>query len=141
MVVLSQTSWIPLVSAILMGPFANINQMVQVLASQELEGFDEGCAGIIGNMINILDIPCNAIYAYLFFGEVMEPLEYAGGAIICLAIFIVTAAKAKRHFNGKNEKEKDLKETSLVDNNKDDDADDEKDDDNEKAALISQSNK
>ena len=100
-----------------MGPFANINRAVQVLASQELEGFDVGCAGIIGNLINILDIPCNAIYAYLFFSEVMEPLEYAGGAIICFAILITTASKAKRHIDGeKVVDEQSMKEISPTGN-------------------------
>ena len=92
----TQPLWISISAALTLGPIANIYRVTSVYACHEFEKYNEGSAGVIGNIMNTSCIPLTAIFAFIFYGEVMKPIEFIGSAIVCVAILIVTGGKAKK---------------------------------------------
>ena len=70
--------------------------MASLVGCQELEAFGAGCAGILGNVLNAVYIVILALFAFLFFGEIMTPVEIGGAALIGGAVLAITAIKAWR---------------------------------------------
>ena len=93
----SQPLWISLTAAVMLGPIANLCRVTCICACQEMEAYDTGSAGIVGNVFNTSSVPLTTIFAYLYFDDVMSPMEFIGSTLICLAILIVTGGKAIRH--------------------------------------------
>ena len=76
-----QPLWVSLAAALLTGPMAVICRVTHVFGCQELAAYTPGAAGLVGNLIHALFVPLAACYAYLFFGEIMTPLNMVGTAL------------------------------------------------------------
>ena len=90
------TPWIPIVSALFIGPMTNIYRVTSLYGCNELEAFGPGSAGILGNLLSPIYIIMVGLFAFCFFGELMTPLEIGGACLISSVIPIITAIKAWR---------------------------------------------
>ena len=120
----SSIPWISLSAGISIGILTNILRVASVYGCQELEAFRVGCAGIIGNIIYAEYIANTAIFAYLFFGEVMMKMELIGAIVIGGAVVGVTLVKAWRQ--RRDERRRSVKDAE-VDGDAGKDREDEKD--------------
>merc|ERR1712228_609060 len=108
----SVTPWLAIVSALSIGPISNVYRVASIFGCQELEMFGAGCAGVLGNVLNAVYIAVLALYAFLFFGEIMTPLEIIGASLVSGAVLGATAIKAwrrKKSMGEKTEEEEEIK--------------------------------
>ena len=90
-------------------------ELIAFFPYKELEQFDDGCSGVISNAILSLRIPVYAFYAYLFYGEVLRPMQFVGGSIVVIAILIVAGVKMAKYFwMRKKRKEEEVEKTPLT---------------------------
>ena len=61
-----------------------------------IEFFAVGTAGLLGNVLNAVYIAILALASFIFFGEVMTPVETVGAALIAGAVIFITGVKAWR---------------------------------------------
>ena len=94
----------------MLGPLANLCRVTCICACHELEKYGARAAGIIGNVINASCVPLTAIFAYFYFGDLMTPMEFAGSALVCVAVLMVTGGKAVRHVKGGQKEEEEEEE-------------------------------
>ena len=92
----SELDWVSLTAAFIIGPIANIYRVALVLGCHEFEAYVRGCAGVLANIFNAFYIPMTNFYAFIFFGEVLRPIGFLGGALVVIAIFVVTGARMMR---------------------------------------------
>ena len=92
----SPIPWISLGAGVSIGVLSNVSRVASVFGCQELEAFGAGCAGFIGNILHAEYIATMAIFAYLFFGEVVTRVELIGAIVIGGAVVGVTLVKAWR---------------------------------------------
>ena len=98
-----QPLWISMMAALLTGPIGCICRVTQVFGCHELEDYAPGCAGIVGNLIHACQVPLTAFYAFLFYGEIMTPLNMVGAALVTLSIVTIAIAKMVRPwYHGKD---------------------------------------
>ena len=97
-----QPVWISMIAAFMVGPIACTFRVTSVFGCQELEEYTEGSAGIIGNLINTAYIPISALYAYVFFDELLMPLDYFGALLIGFAILVIAGVKMIKLFGTKH---------------------------------------
>lgn len=86
--------WVSVTAAITVGFLSNVYQTASVYGCQEFEKFGKGNAGPIGSIFNTGHIVFSAIYAYLFFGEVMNGWAVLGAGLVVVAVVFVTIIKA-----------------------------------------------
>ena len=61
----------------------------------------------MGNFLYTGHIFFSAVYAWIFYGEVMTPLALVGAALIAAAIILVTSIKARKRVLAEEEEGKD----------------------------------
>ena len=98
--------WIPILSALFIGPLTNIYRITSVYGCNELESFGPGSAGIMGNLLSPIQIIMTALFSFCFFGEEMTPLEIGGASLIGGIVPAITAIKAWRRIKGEEGKGK-----------------------------------
>ena len=124
-----------------MGLINNIYRVSAVFGCQELEASGTGNAGIIANILDAGFIVITAIFAFLFFGEIMSSVEILGACFIGAAAMIITAAKAWR--SRRDTTKCKSSDYNCVPNDEDDECDDDDDDndvdedDNQNDSLLS----
>jgi len=87
------SSWPSIISASLLGLIGHISRISFTTGVQEMEAFDSGSGGLMGNLINACIIPAASLFALAIFGEHLSLMEQSGTFTIFLSIIIATIVK------------------------------------------------
>ena len=106
--------WISLVAAMLIGPIANIQRVVSVYGCRELEAFEVGASGIVGNIVKMGFMAVSTFYAYMFFEEELTFYAAFGAALIAVGIVAVTGIRIVRRSEEREGNAKTAEEKSAL---------------------------